>query len=110
MSEEGKAPPLYMDAATFEAVASKSRFPRKTLQMLNRVLVEREDQEAIAAEFGVTPWSMSQTVGTFLRRTLEMYPHLVIKHRDNMLITLEVRKDRAQYFKELAAKDMMERE
>ena len=107
--KEEKVSPFYMDSATFESVAAqKGRFPQKTLKILHRVLVEREDQEAVAAEFGVTQWFMSQVMGTFLRRTMDLYPHLTIGHRDNMLITLEVRKDRAQYFRELAAKDLAE--
>ncbi len=95
---------FYMDKTTFESVASRrsGRHANRTMEIIFRVVVNRESIEDVAGAIGVTNTFARHSVESFCRTAQSLWPDLMIRAHQNMLITLEIPIDQRKHFEDMA--------
>lgn len=95
---------FHMDKATFESVASRrsGRHANRTMEIIFRVVVNRENIEDVSSAIGVTNTFARHSVEAFCRTAQSLWPDLMIHDPRNMLITLEIPIDRRKHFEDMA--------
>lgn len=95
---------FYMDKATFESVASRlsGKHAERTMEILYRVVVNRESIESVSRALGAPVAFVRHSVESFCRKALAIWPSLMISGRRNMLVTLEIPSDQLRHFEEMA--------
>ena len=95
---------FYMDKATFESVASRlsGRHAKRTMEILYRVIVNRESIESVSGALGAQVIFARHSVESFCRNARAIWPGLMISDRRNMLVTLEIPADQLRHFEDLA--------